>query len=215
MQVLFIRHGETAANRTGSYQRAAEPLSARGRAAMQETANQLTEWHPTHILTSPMQRAQMSAKILADTLGLTPIHFAEAREVRWPISLEGTSHRSLASARHMFRWFTQRNVHSDDPKRGESYATLRKRIERTKHILETYPDDARIVVVSHSVYINFFVEHVCNLEHVSVAAAGPRLVKILLLKNTNATLLECETYSAEHTCNWHLQSFNIPISQLT
>ena len=215
MQVLFIRHGETAANRRRVYQRAAEPLTARGRTHMQETAQILQSWAPTHVLASPMQRALESAYLIAETLQLPVTRFPEVREIRWPIALEGKRHRSLQSMWHMGQWFLERHVHKDDPKHGESYATLRKRIERATRLLEAYPADARIVVVSHSVYINFFVEHVCNHEHISLAVAGPRLAKVLTLQNSNATLLECTPAAADGVCNWHLEAFNTPVEALT
>lgn len=215
MEVLFIRHGETAANQQRIYQRSAEPLSVRGRAHMQDTATALQAWRPTHVLSSPMVRAQESAAILAVKLQCTTESFLEAREVRWPAHLEGKSRRSFTSLRHMAAWFWQQNVHTDDAKVGESYATLRKRIERAKNILETYPSDSRIVVVSHSVFINFFVEHVCNTEHLSLALAGPRLLKVMTLQNTNATQLTCDQGDEAQTCHWHLTAFNKPIAELT
>ena len=215
MEVIFLRHGETAANLRHVYQRGAEPLSPAGEAHMRQTAGDLKDLAPTHILHSPLTRATQSAAVLGEQLDITPEPFPEVREVRWPAYLEGRSHRSLTSFRHMVQWFWQNNLHTDDLTAGESYPRLRKRIERAKHILERYPEDARIVVVSHSVFINFFVEHVCNSEHLSLALAGPRLLKVLTLKNTNATQLFCDQDYTPYACHWHLTAFNRPISELT
>lgn len=215
MEVIFLRHGETAANQRHVYQRGAEPLTDVGRTHMQETGSALAALEPTHILHSPLTRTAESAQILGERLGLDPQPFLEAREVRWPIHLEGRRHRSIASLLHMARWFWQGDIHLDDTCTGESYAHLRKRIERAKNLLEAYPEDARIVVVSHSVFINFFVEHVCSTDHITWSLAGSRLLKVVTLQNTNATQLFCDQGDTPNVCHWHLTAFNKPVTELT
>ena len=215
MEVIFIRHGKTTANQKHVYQRGAETLSASGQKEIADIADTLQTWSPTHLLCSPMTRAQESAVILRKKLQLELKTFPEVREIRWPSYLEGRARYSIASLQYMLRWFLRREVHTDDAKGGESYSTLRKRIERAKNILEAYPTDARVVVISHSVFINFFVEHVCNPKPLSLKLAGPRLLKILTLRNTNATHLRCDTDEESQVCSWQVVAFNKSVSELT
>ena len=215
MEVILIRHGRTAANQKHVYQRGAETLSSSGQKEIADVADALQAYAPTHLLCSPMNRAQDTATILGEKLQLNPTTFREVREIRWPSYLEGRARYSFTSVRYMVRWFLQREVHTDDAKAGESYDTLRKRIERAKNIFESYPPDARIVVVSHSVFINFFVEHACSPKPLSLRSAVPRLFKILTLRNTNAVRLQCDNDTKHRACSWQVIAFNKSVSELT
>lgn len=215
MEIIFIRHGRTVANKKHVYQRGGETLSTTGKKQVNDIAEALSAWSPTHLLHSPMARTQQSATILGEQLQLTPTIFPEVREIRWPSYLEGRARYSFTSVRYMVRWFLQGEVHSDNARDGESYTTLRKRIERAKNILETYPADARIVVISHSALINFFVEHVCNPKPLSPKMALPRFLKVLTFRNTKAVHLKCDTNEEYQTCSWHVIAFNKSVSELT
>lgn len=204
MEVLFIRHGQTQANRAHRHQMPQEPLSPEGILQIQSIAPKVAAWKPTHLLTSPHTRAQQSAEILAHRLSLPPVTHDSFRELRRPAWLFGKRHGSPASVWYLARWFTAELFHYDDAAHGETYPTFRKRIERARSILETYPSDARIVVVSHAVFINFFITHACREEPLSLFGALPQILKLYGLENSDYVQLHADLPSEDNVCTWQL-----------
>lgn len=214
MQVLFIRHGETYANRNRVFQRATEGLTPEGKSEMYKKACSLKAWKPTYVLASPMQRAMRSAKIISEVLSIPVISFEEVREVRWSINMEGKKHVSPRSAYYIFSWFFEKNNHYDDTENGESYTTLRKRIERTVNILETYPEDSKILVVSHSVFINLFTQHVCDNERMSFVKAVKNMQSVMSMRNTQGTLFNFSKRRHAGDCGWQALALNVDVGDL-
>lgn len=204
MEVLFIRHGETGANREHRHQMPTEPLSPEGILQIQTIAPKVADWAPTHLLTSPHTRAQQSAAILAQQLPLQPQTHDVFRELRRPAWLFGKRHGGPSSVWYLARWFTANLLHYDDAAHGETYPTFRKRIERARNILESYPDDARIVVVSHAVFINFFLTHVCRETPISLIGALPQILKLYSLENSDYVQLHADPPTDANVCTWHM-----------
>jgi len=204
MEVLFIRHGETAANRDQRHQMPQEPLSPEGISQLQAIAPKVAKWQPTHIFTSPHTRAQQSAQILAQELPLQVETHDSFRELRRPAWLFGKRHGGPASVWYLVRWFTAELLHYDDAAHGETYPTFRKRILRARSILETYPPDSRIVIVSHAIFINFFISHACRDKPLSLFGAIPQLLKIYALKNSDYVQLHADLPAESGTCTWQL-----------
>lgn len=205
MKVLFIRHGETEANVKHRHQLPDEPLTAKGIKEMQELSEKLKVFKPTHIICSPYSRAQHSAEIIAHNLGIKSVTRDEFRELRRPVSVYGKRHAGLSSIIYMVRWFISGLIHTDDPKNGESYTAFQNRIERARSILESFPNDARIIVVSHAIFINFFVEHACQADKISLWRTIPQLLKILALKNSGYIQLTYSEKGDAQVCEWQLE----------
>ncbi len=113
MQLYFVRHGESQANRLHIISNRDLPhgLTSTGQAQAAALAKQLSSVPITHIFTSPLLRATQTAKILSDILGL-PYQITDAlREYDCGI-LEGKSdqtswqhHRQLRiDWLHHHRW---------------------------------------------------------------------------------------------------------------
>lgn len=214
MEVVFIRHGQTNANRDHRHQSIDEPLNDNGRSQAQQIAIALSAWQPTHILSSPMKRAHQTADIISASTNVSVELLQELRELRRPLWIFNKRHRSAWTAWYILRWFFSSHQQFDNARQGESYLTFRKRLERVRSLLEQYPTDARIVVVSHSVFINFFTEHVCNTEKLSLWRAFPRFAKVLLLRNTNATRV-IYAPADSNVCAWQLLDSDISVEKLT
>ena len=74
MQLLLVRHGESAGNLTHILQGVDDPLTERGRRQAREIAAYLAARGDVRTLyTSPLVRAYETAAIIGDALGLTPI----------------------------------------------------------------------------------------------------------------------------------------------
>jgi broad specificity phosphatase PhoE len=204
MEVLFIRHGQTGANRNHRHQMPTEPLSSAGIGQIQTIAPKIRKWEPTHILTSPHTRAQQSARIISVSTGLSVDTYDAFRELRRPAWLFGKRHGSPASIWYLLRWFTAELVHYDDAAHGETYTTFRKRIIRARSMLEMYPNNARVVVVSHAVFINFFITHVCRDYPLPLWGALPQLLKLYALQNSDYVQLHADADAPENTCSWEM-----------
>ena len=130
----FVRHGETDGNHQRIFQRADQPLNARGREQAQAAAAVLGTHPLQRIVASTMDRAWVTAEILGRPHGLAPQPEDGLRE-RWFGDLVGTP-----SADHDWR---------DDPPNGETLATF---VSRTQAGIRRGLTDAhvkRTVLVGH------------------------------------------------------------------
>ncbi len=113
-QFYFIRHGETDGNAQRIFQRADQPLNARGLAQAEAASAALASAGLERIVASTMDRAWVTAEVIARPHGLKPIPEEGLRE-RWFGDLVGTP-----SHDHDWR---------DDPPNGE---TLQQFVTRTQ-----------------------------------------------------------------------------------
>lgn len=205
MEVYFVRHGQTGGNIAHRHQNEASQLTPKGRDQAQATAAYVATLAPTHLYASDRVRAIQTASVIASKTDLIPETSALFSELCRPWQLTGHKHHSFRSMWYLLGWFLGRRGGRDCGEMGESYATFRVRIAAARKLLESLPADARVVIVSHSVFINLFVVHVCRPEALSLFAAFGVYKKILMVKNASVTHF---TYTAgEKTCGWILQNF--------
>jgi broad specificity phosphatase PhoE len=123
-------------------------------------------------------------------------------ELERPKFLHGHFHKSLFSIWFYARWYFGLTNHVTEG--GETYAMLRERVKNAQAALTQYPHDARIVVVSHSVFINFFVAHLCRTKPLTPLAALSYFFKVLTIKNGSITKLSFDA-SRKETCQWRVE----------
>jgi probable phosphoglycerate mutase len=71
-RIVLVRHGQTALNAEGRLRGLADPpLDDTGIAQARATAQALHAFDPSHVLSSPLQRAVRTAAIIAETTGAT------------------------------------------------------------------------------------------------------------------------------------------------
>lgn len=208
MDIYFIRHGQTNANAHHRHQMPEEPLNEQGIEQAKRVAAMVKKLKPTHILSSPYQRAYATAQIISGAVGIAVECYDELHELRRPVHLYRKLHFGLASFSYMFKWFLLPEKHHDDARDGESYVRLRKRIERSANIIARYPNDARVVIISHSVFINFFVQHLCDYDRISLWRAWPRFLRVIQLRNSGITHIRFDANASDTTCAWELLSFD-------
>lgn len=201
MEIVLVRHGETGGNVAKRHQSDATPLTPRGRAQVAATAQTIaTQFKPTHIVSSNVLRAVESASIISAACDIIPDTNVVFREIVRPAKLHGHFHKSVFSMFFYFLWYV--GLTHPDKDQGESYAQLRDRIKAAQKILETYPSDARVVVVSHSVFINFFLVHLCNQKPLKPWQVPAVFLSILRIPNASMVHLTCQPDLPEHTCRW-------------
>jgi broad specificity phosphatase PhoE len=201
MDVYFIRHGETDGNVARRHQHQDTELNEIGKVQAKEVAKKVAELKPTHIVSSTDFRAIETTKIIITECmsNLIPETHPAFQEFKRPDWLVGNRYLSLVSAGYVWRWL----YNSNKTKGDESYANFLERIIEARSYLESLPEDSRVVVVSHAVFINIFIEHLCSDKPMGLARAIRRFWKVLTLRNTSIIHLS-HANTAEGTCAWSL-----------
>jgi broad specificity phosphatase PhoE len=202
MEIYLVRHGETGGNVAKRHQSEATSLTPKGREQIKLAAKQLKELKPTHLISSSVLRAVESASYIGTELDMIPETNGVFAELLRPTFLQGHFHKSIRSMMFYVRWyygFTNRQID-----RGETYADLRIRIKAAQAVLAQYPAETRVVVVSHSVFINFFLAHMCQERKMSLWQAFVRFSKVLSIKNGSITKIIFDPSAKPNSCAWKL-----------
>lgn len=202
MDIYLVRHGQTDGNVAHRHQHPDTKLNDVGKAQAALVALKLKELKPTHLITSTQMRAVETARIIGATCGLVPETYPPFEELHRPQFHVGTRLVGPITLWYMVRWFfgdTSASMHD-----GETYAAFLGRLRAARQQLETLPPTARVVVVSHSVFINFFVAHLCHPKPMSFMRAGITFAKILLLKNSSVTHVRYTKTAAKKGCGWRV-----------
>lgn len=194
MDVYFVRHGETDGNVARRHQHQDTELNEVGWVQAKKIAGEIADLKPTHIITSTQLRAVETTKIIvSECLDIIPETHNAFEELKRPNWLTGNKYFGLVTARYIWSWFHGLKIEGD----GESYEDFLARIIEARAYLESLPKDARVVVVSHAVFINIFLEHLCSDRQMSHWRAFKRLYKILTLRNTSVIHLLYEAGKGE------------------
>lgn len=206
MDVYFVRHGETVPNAAHRYQKPNELLSDSGSRDVAKLVHHIAALKPTHLYTSHFQRARQTADYLSYATDLQTERVDYLHELYRPEYLYGRSHFGLSSAWYILGWFFGFLENPDDS-RVETRREFSERILQARTVLEGHDKDVKIVAVSHSVFINFFVAHACQNKPLSFWQAIPRLLKIFRTENTGVTHMRYNP-AEDGVCGWQLVSYN-------
>jgi broad specificity phosphatase PhoE len=202
MEIFFVRHGETSGNVARRHQAENSPLTFKGEEQVQKAAQKIKEYEPTHLLTSPLVRAIDSAKVIAKECDLIPETSGNFAELKRPDDLYGKYRYNLLSFKYYVNWFLGKETKDLDG--GESYDDFLVRISAAKKLFCQYPADARVVVVSHSVFINFFIAHLCDDRKMSLPKAFITFKRLHSMGNTQITHVLFDAENRTGTCSWIL-----------
>ncbi|RME84085.1 MAG: histidine phosphatase family protein [Caldilineae bacterium] len=148
--LLFVRHGETDANVSGTWQGATDsPLNARGRAQAQALARRLAResYDIRAIYSSPLSRAHMTARIIAETLDHPTIHLEPALAEFDLGEWEGLTYEELRHEKRL--WERMGADPTFAPPGGESAVAFATRLlQGTQAIVRRHAGET-VVVVSH------------------------------------------------------------------
>jgi broad specificity phosphatase PhoE len=153
MQLYFVRHGESEANRLHEISNRGQKhgLTAKGREQVATLAAQLVPNNINQIFTSPLLRATQTADILSDALGL-PYQITDAlREYDCGI-LEGQADETTWARYRQLRSAWIDNHHWDARiEQGESFRDMEQRfVPFIQHLLQQVDhSDSSIVLIGH------------------------------------------------------------------
>jgi broad specificity phosphatase PhoE len=202
MEIYLVRHGQTDGNLARRHQINSTRLTDVGRAQAQAAADAIKIINPDFFISSSMVRALETASIISRTCDMIPSTTAVFAELERPRDMYGYHLTHPRSMWFYFRWYF--GMVRIDGTGAESYAMFRERVAAAQDILMKYPPDARIVVVSHSVFINFFIAHLCDKRPLNLIRAFWCFMRIFRTKNGSITKI-VYTPSAKRTCAWRLE----------
>jgi broad specificity phosphatase PhoE len=199
MDVYLVRHGETNGNLAMRHQSERSDLTERGVTQANTAAKILKTYQPTHIISSPMIRSLETTQIIEKEIDLIPTISDLFREVGRPKLFIGHYLLSHVSIWFYLRWYF--GLVGRQGEGDETYQDVRERVKKARVFLESYPSDSRIVVVSHSVFIIFFLAHMCSSKRLWPWQALWCFFKIATIKNGALRRLSV-TKSTDGTHAW-------------
>ena len=178
-------------------------LTQKGLLQATQAAQIIKTKNPTHLISSTMLRALETARIIGLATDLIPETNALFAEVGRPARLNGRLLKSVYSLWFYARWYlglTRKETEGD-----ETYKLFRDRLKQARELLATYPPEAVVVVVSHSVFINFFIMHMCDNRPIGPIRALLCFVRILVIKNGSITPLSLDPLKPEGVCHFKVE----------
>jgi broad specificity phosphatase PhoE len=200
MDIYFVRHGQTGGNAARRHQAEKTPLTTLGETQVKEAAKKIAALTPTHLLSSHLVRAIESARPISEATGLEIELDHNLAELYRPRYLEGRFHFSPQSIFYYCLWF----LGIENKKlAGESYVQVRQRIALLRNMLSRYPADARVVLVSHSVFINLFLAHMCRPRALNIFSLFAVVSKIMRIPNASIIHVRYDE-SVTGVCKWQV-----------
>ncbi|HXZ56418.1 MAG TPA: histidine phosphatase family protein [Gaiellaceae bacterium] len=171
--LLLVRHGETDWNRDERFQgQANPPLNETGRAQAVGLSVALAATPLGAVYTSPLERAFVTAEIIAAPHDLEPVMVAQLREM-YDGSWEGLT-RAEVEARfpdQYARWLE----HQRGPDDGESYEELGRRVVPALLEIGEAHTNGRVLAVTHAGPIRAALAYVDGISYEEARERGPAL----------------------------------------
>lgn len=148
-RLILIRHGQTEYNTTGRMQGQLDtPLSAVGISQAREVAAAAVEWNVSHVVASDLERAQDTAKVLADAWGLkvhTDARFRETDLGRW----QGGSHQEIDRDYPGQRAYWRHDPHWSPPEGETRLEVAERAFAGVQDLMASDSFSGTVVVVAH------------------------------------------------------------------
>lgn len=202
MEVYLVRHGQTEGNIARRHQSDKTDITELGKKQATAAAEYVKTKNPTVLLASSMVRALETARIIGQVNDMIPETSTLFTEIAKPPRLDGHLLKSIGSLWFYARWYFGLTTEAEG---GETYKMFRTRLNQARKHLLSYPPHSRVVVVSHSVFINFFIIHLCNDRPMGPIRAVQCFFRILMMKNGSVTKLVYDFDKPSHHCGWHVE----------
>jgi broad specificity phosphatase PhoE len=206
-RAIFVRHGESVSN--AHPELAALPLEEGdrltdlGRRQSIAAGEALGAFEPTTLLSSSMGRARETAELIGDRLGMAVTELPYITELR-----ESRNYTTMSpEEQKLRRWSVWMAEHGDDPdfswQGGETFDEVRGRVRRLKDELERIYDGQRPLIVTHGLFLRFFLFD-SLLGDVFTPALAPRLWYV---RSVNCGVSVFEQGERWHPADAHTQGW--------
>lgn len=205
MHVYLVRHGETELNRRHIHQFPSTPISEKGREEAQTTAEYLRQMNPDFIVSSGYTRALETARIIGMHVGIVPEQSELFYEIIRPASLYGRSHFNLETFKYTILSVLKRNDSRWRYKDAENLTDLLIRVQSAiEYIRSLDKKYDSVVVVTHSVFLNLLLAHMCQPEPLTFWELCKVFLKVVFTKNGSVAHLQYvpKTQKQNKTCEW-------------
>ena len=188
-------------NRKHIHQGIEEPLTQKGEKQAHEVALLLKRKNIDALLCSPYTRARQTAEIIGKELDLPFTIEESVKEFHRPNALYGKSHYTIATLWYVWKLFTHRMDPSWDNDGAENMFAIRNRIQDVKQAIAS-TEGQRIVVVSHSIFMDMFAQAVCADRALTFKEFFLGLFGAKKIKNTGIIAFQIDDSAPPETCNW-------------
>lgn len=199
--IYFVRHGETEANKKHMHQSSDEPLSAKGRAQAHKVALFLEKMQIDGLICSTYTRARETASLIEEVLGLPFITSSSLVEIKRPEHLYGQQYYSLDTLRYFAELFINRENENWKCDGGENMFALRNRVVDAKNLL-LQTEGNSIAVVSHDIFMNLFLAHICREKKLTFSEFTRILLRTKKTPNTGMMHFTFDSEAREGVCAW-------------
>lgn len=159
--VYFVRHGESVRNAhqdiDSAKPKGGDCLTGKGWQQARTLGKRLAGEGLTHIISSPMRRAQETTGAVNEALQLPVETHPDIYEVRQP---QKTAELSLRESIQHYSPFWMAK-HNDDPdyalEEGESFNQVVARVQKFQHYLVDRAAEKKFLVVAHGDFLRFFL----------------------------------------------------------
>lgn len=208
IDIYFIRHGQTGGNVAKRHQLEETRLTPHGKEQARQVGEFVATLAPTHVITSSRVRTLETASIIVKDLDIIPESSVSFVELKRPDRVYGFHHRSVRSVRYLTLWYLGLVGGDGSNGDGESYKAFRDRMHNAQAELAQLPDDSRVIVVSHAVFISFLLVYLCNPKRVSLINAVYLFRNLLRLRNGSVSHVRLNPHAQPNTCAWELVTYN-------
>lgn len=207
--IYLVRHGETDANKIHIHQGSEESLNAKGQKQARHVALLLKNKNIDTLITSPFVRARETAQIIGEELELPFSTNESLVEFRRPNNLYGKGYYSFSSLLYMLQFFLHQENLRWNNDGAENMFTARNRIVDAQNML-IKSEGENIVVVSHAIFMDMFVELACKEKKLNLAQFIHGLLLSKRTPNTGIIHLYYDERIPKGMCAWQLIEFINP-----
>ncbi len=204
MKLYLVRHAESISNKNDVVSDDNSPLSKEGIAQAKKLGKRLSTLEISAIYTSPLTRAKQTAEIV--TPYLKDLKIIEAKKV---IEKKDAS-SIIGKSRKEMPWDLIKKMRIDPDWRyedGESFNDVKSRIIEFLAEMEKYPEEANILVVTHTSFIKHIAAHIVLGEKFFVPEIYYCFSDRLETINGSITVLERKQKYYETKPSWYLVSW--------
>lgn len=203
-RVYFVRHGITGGNEINAYQKLDTPLSEKGRSQANFLAERFLKITFDTLIASTMERAQETARIIAQKTGHDLISEALFHEILRPSIVRGKVHTDTEVIEAMrvakSYWKEEGKKHSDE----ENFYDLKNRAVKALDYLISR-DEETMVVVTHGTTLKMIISVMMRGKNLQ-PDFWDEIDQFFFPENTGITWVEYD--NKYHPKRWQLITWN-------